>query len=209
MIYTVTVAILFVLLKLFFRIKIIGAENIPKKGAFLLASNHASYLDPPILAVGCYDYNRGRRLSFLAKDELFASKLFGWYISKLGAFPIKRSFGDIGAIRESIRRIREGKPLVVFPEGERSPDGSLQAAFPGIALLATKTNIPIIPAYIKGAEEVLSVKNKRFKPHRIAVKFGKPLYFYHKGPQAYSEATQRIMSALKELKDSFDFHQKL
>ena len=203
MIYPVTVAILFVLLKLFFGIKIEGAENIPLEGAFILASNHSSYLDPPILAAGCFDYNRGRRLNFLAKDELFHGKLFGWYISKLGAFPIKRTFGDIGAIRESIRRIREGKPLVVFPEGERSPDGSLQEAFPGIALLATKTNIPIVPAFIKGAEEVLSVKSKAFKPHKIAVKFGKPLFFYHKGPQAYSEATEKIMSAIKELKDSF------
>ncbi len=203
MIYTITVGILFVLLKLFFRFRMIGTENIPFKGAFLLASNHSSYLDPPILASSCYDYARGRRLNFLAKDELFRSKLFGWYIGKLGAFPIKRSFGDIGAIRESIRRIREGKPLVVFPEGERSPDGSIQQAFPGVALLATKTKIPIIPAYIDGAEEVLSVKNKRFKPHRIAVKFGKPLYFHNKGPQAYAEATEKIMSAIKELKDSF------
>ena len=203
MIYTVTVAILFVLLKLFFRLKMQGTENIPSDGAFILASNHSSYLDPPILAAGCFDYNRGRRLNFLAKDELFHRKLFGWYIGKLGAFPIKRSFGDIGAIRESIRRIRAGKPLVVFPEGERSPDGSLQQAFQGVALLATKTKIPIIPAYIKGAEEVLSVKSKAFRPHKIAVKFGKPLFFYQKGPQAYSEATEKIMSAIKELKDNF------
>ena len=173
------------------------------EGAFILASNHSSYLDPPILAVGCFDYNRGRKLSFLAKAELFNNKLFGWYISKLGAFSIKRSFGDIGAIRESIRRIRGGSPLVVFPEGERSPDGNLQEAFPGIALLVTKTNIPVIPAYIKGAEEVLSVKSKAFKPHKIAVKFGKPIFFYHKGPQAYAEATEKIMSAIRELKDRF------
>ena len=203
MIYTITVGILFVLLKLFFRLKIEGAENIPKKGSFILASNHASYLDPPILAAGCYDYNMGRKLNFLAKDELFRGKLFGWYITKLNAYPIKRNVGDIGAIKETIKRIKNGKPIVIFPEGERSPDGSIKEGFPGIALLALKTKIPIIPAYIKGAEEVLSVKNKSFKPHKIYVKYGKPLIFYDKGPVAYTEITNAIMLAIKELADSF------
>jgi 1-acyl-sn-glycerol-3-phosphate acyltransferase len=129
--------------------------------------------------------------------------LFGWYITQLGAFSIKRNFGDISAIRETIRRIKEGKPIVIFPEGERSPDGSIKEGFPGIALLAVKTKIPIIPAYIKGADEVLSVKNKSFKPHKIYVKYGKPLIFYDKGPQSYIEITDKIMSAIKELADSF------
>jgi len=203
MIYTVTVAILFVLLKLFFRLKIEGSENIPLKGAFILVSNHSSYIDPPILAVGCYDYNRGRKLNFLAKDELFKNKLFGWYITKLGAFPIKRNFGDIGAIRETIRRIKKGMPIVIFPEGERSPDGSIKEGFPGVAMLAVKTDIPIVPAYIKGAEEVLSVKQKAFKPHKISVKYGKPLFIHKEEAKDYSELTDRIMSAIKEIKDSF------
>ncbi|MFC1709155.1 lysophospholipid acyltransferase family protein [Candidatus Omnitrophota bacterium] len=203
MIYKVTVVILFVLLKLFFRLRIMGVENIPKKGAFILASNHSSYLDPPILAVGCYNYGLGRSLNFLAKDELFKSGFFSWYIRRLRAFPIKRSFGDIGAIRECIRRIRKGQPLVVFPEGERSPDGSMKEGFLGTAMLAVKTKTPIIPAYIKGADEVLSVKNKKFKPHKIAIKYGKPLIFYDKEPQSYKDITDRIMLAIKELSDSF------
>lgn len=203
MIYTITVTIFFVILKLFFRLKVVGAENIPSQGAFIVASNHTSYLDAPILASGCFYYNKWRKLDLLSKSELFHNKFFGWYLKQIGAFPVKRSFGDIGAIRESIRRLREGRSLGVFPEGERSPDGSLQGAFPGIGLLVTKTNTPVIPAYIKGAEEVLSVKSKAFKPHKVAVKFGKPLFFYHKGPHAYLQVTEKIMSAVKELKDSF------
>jgi 1-acyl-sn-glycerol-3-phosphate acyltransferase len=203
MIYKITVALLFVLCKLFFRLTIEGAGNIPRRGAFILASNHASYIDPPILAVGCFKYGLGRMLNFLAKDELFENRLFGWYIRNLGAFSIKRNFGDVGAIRESIRRIRKGQPLVVFPEGERSPDGSIKEGFPGIAMLAVKTRIPVVPAYIKGAEEVLSVKNKRFKPHKIFVKYGKPLIFYDKGSQSYKDITDKIMLSIKELADSF------
>ncbi|MFH1622084.1 MAG: lysophospholipid acyltransferase family protein [Candidatus Omnitrophota bacterium] len=202
MIYTITVGILFVLLKLFFSIKIEGAENIPAKGAFILASNHSSYLDPPILAAGCYNYSLGRRLNFLAKYELFERKLFGWYIGKLGAFPIKRNLGDIGAIRETLRRIKKGMPIVIFPEGERSPDGSIKEGFPGIAMLAVKTEIPIIPAYIKGAEEVLSVKQKAFKPHKIYVKYGKPLFLYKEETKDYLELTNKIMASIKEIKDS-------
>lgn len=195
MIYQITAVILFIIFKLFFRFKIEGSENIPPIGAFILACNHASYLDPPILAAGCLK----RRLNFLAKEELFHSRFFGWYISRLRAFPVKRNFGDIVAIRESIRRIRRGEPLVIFPEGERSLDGSIKEGFPGIALLATKTRIPIVPAFIKGAENTLSVKSKAVKFCRIQLKFGKPLLFYREGPQTYAEITDRIMSAIKEL----------
>jgi 1-acyl-sn-glycerol-3-phosphate acyltransferase len=198
MINLITVFFLFVILKLFFRLKIEGKENIPKVGAFILASNHISYFDPPILAASCL-FGRGRCLNFIAKEELFKRKFFGWYITKLNAFPIKRKFGDIGAIRESIRRIKKGMPIVIFPEGERSPDGSVKEAFPGIALLATKTKIPIVPAFISGVEETLSVKSKSVKFNQVCVRFGKPIYFYDSEKHSYSEIVDKIMSSVKEL----------
>ncbi|MBL7197919.1 MAG: 1-acyl-sn-glycerol-3-phosphate acyltransferase [Candidatus Omnitrophica bacterium] len=199
MIYTITVVILIVIFKLFFRIRIQGLDNIPTQGAFILASNHNSYLDPPILAVGCY--RKKRKLSFLAKQELFHNRIFGWYIKKLGAFPIRRNWGDISAIKESIRRIRNGQPLVIFPEGGRSLDGKIKEGFPGIALLASKTKIPVIPAFIKGSDCVLDGGIKSLRFCRIYIKFGKPLIFYRERPQYYSEVTDRIMTSIGELSD--------
>lgn len=198
MIYTITATFLLIIFKLFFSINIVGAENIPKEGSFILASNHTSYLDPPILAVGCF-IKRRRKLSFVAKEELFGNKIFAWYIKQLGAFPIKRNFGDISAIKESIRRIKKGRALVIFPEGERSDDGKIREGFPGIALLATKTKIPVIPAFIKGSSDALGEDSKFLKFCKIYLKIGKPLVFYQEGPQTYSEITDRIMSAIKEL----------
>ncbi|MDD5006055.1 MAG: lysophospholipid acyltransferase family protein [Candidatus Omnitrophica bacterium] len=198
MFYIATVNFLFIIFKLFFRFKIEGAENVPSQGAFILASNHSSYLDPPILAAACYRCGR-RKLNFLAKEELFYNKWFSLLIRNLRAFPVKRGKGDIGAIKESIRKIRNGEPLLIFPEGERSPDGSIKEGFPGIALLATKTKIPIIPAFITGAENTLSVKSKAVKFCKLGVRFGRPLLFYHQGPQGYSEITDKIMSAIKDL----------
>lgn len=195
MIYQITAISLFIIFKLFFRFKIEGLENIPQEGAFILACNHSSYMDPPILAAGCLR----RKLNFLSKEDLFRSRIFGWYIRKLGAFPVKRNFGDIAAIKESIRRIRRGEPLVIFPEGERSPDGSIKEGFPGIALLAIKTKIPIVPAFIKGAENTLSVKSKSVKFCQIQLKFGKPLFFYGDAEHTYLEITDKIMLAIKEL----------
>ena len=198
MIYILTVVGSFIILKLFFGFKVLGAQNIPSKGAFILASNHSSYLDPLILGGTCYCC-RGRKLNYLAKGELFHGKIFGWYLRNLRAFPVRRQVGDIRAIRESIRKIRSGEPLVIFPEGGRSTGGDLREGSPGIALLATKTNIPVIPAYIKGSDSALGVGSKSIKFNKISLNFGKPLILYKEGPQTYSDITNRIMAAIKEL----------
>lgn len=197
MLYCITKCILFFIFNFFFRIKIQGKENIPRSGAFILASNHSSFLDPPILSVGSFR----RRLNFLAKEELFFNNIFGWYIRKLGAIPLSREKTDISAIKECIKRIKRGQPIVIFPEGTRNRQGEIKEGLPGIALLAAKTNIPVIPAYIKGADCALDANLKSLRFCRIYLKFGKPLMFYRQGPQTYSDILQRIMSAIEELSD--------
>src|SRR5437762_2318878 len=98
----------------FFPVEIHDRKNVPQRGAFLLASNHVSYLDPMILGI-----TTGRRLNYMAKDSLFKNKVFGFVLPRLGAFPIKRKTADTGALKECFRRIREGGPLLLFPEGTR------------------------------------------------------------------------------------------
>ena len=200
MLYLITVIVSYIILKLFFGLEVQGAENIPSKGAFILASNHLSHFDPPILGAVCYRYKK-RILNFLAKEELFYNKIFSWYIRKLKAFPIRRKFGDIGAIKESIRRIRNSEAIVIFPEGGRSVEGDIKEGFRGIALLAIKTKIPVIPVFIKGSDSTFGVASKSIKFSKIFLKFGEPLIFYGEGPHAYSEITTRIMSAIRELSD--------
>lgn len=195
MLYSITVKLIVFILRVFFRFEIIGKENIPSQGAFILASNHTSYFDPPILAAGCYC----RRLNFLAKEELFSHRLFGWYIRQLGAFPIKREGSDISAIKEAIKRIRKGQPMVIFPEGGRSKDGTLREGLPGIALLASREHIPVVPAFISGAHTAMASGLRQPRFNKISVRFGKPLLFSpHKGT-SYEAIVDSIMSAIKQL----------
>ena len=200
MIYFITVSLIIFILTFFFEFEVYGKENLPSKGAYIIASNHVSYFDPPIIAAGCYF----RKLNFLAKKELFRHRLFGWYIRTLGAYPIKRKRGDISAIKESIKRLKIGNPLVVFPEGGRSKDGKLQEGLPGIAFLATKENIPIVPAFIKGAEKVLSPESKKVNLHKIRVRFGEPFFLSKKDYGSYNEMSEKIMQSIEETSHFFD-----
>ena len=133
---------------LFFPATVYGQENIPKEGAFLLASNHVSYLDPMILGI-----TTGRRLNYMAKDTLFKGKFFGYVLPRLGAFPIKRYTGDTGALKECFRRIREGGPLLLFPEGTRHGAMEEKKALAGVGFLAQKANVPVVPVFIEGSQK--------------------------------------------------------
>jgi 1-acyl-sn-glycerol-3-phosphate acyltransferase len=200
MLYPLVAGFFYIIFRLLFFLKIEGLENIPSKGSYIVASNHSSFLDPPILG-GAFYGARWINLNFLAKEELFRNKVFGWLLLNVRAFPVKRQTGDIGAIKECIKRIKKGEPLAIFPEGERSPTGELMPAFHGIALVATKTGVPILPVYIKDADRAWGVGSRRIKFFcRITLRIGKPVMFHHRhAPHAYPEITNSIMSAIREL----------
>ena len=110
----------------------------------------------------------GRRTSYMAKDSLFKRGLT-WIMYGVGAFPVKRGSADIGSIREALRRLGRGEPLVVFPEGTRKKkDGGKLAPHPGVALIAVKSGCPVVPVYVKGSEKVLA-PGAMF-PHRHGVR---------------------------------------
>lgn len=169
--------------------KVFGKENLPATGGVIIASNHVSNLDPVIM--GCtFD----RRVSYLAKEELFKNPIFGWYISKLEAFPIKRGAGDRGAIREALKILESGRCFGIFPEGTRSKNGELQEGKAGAAMLALKAKVPVLPIGIKGSGEG---KN-------IVVWVGNPMYFdeyYDRKAtkEDLEEITRRIMGEIKSL----------
>lgn len=146
--------------------KISGLENFPPDGPVIIACNHISMWDPII--VGC---TLPRQVYFMAKEELMKLPVAGQILRAVGAFPVKRGQGDIGAFRRSIGLLKEGKVLGIFPEGTRSKSGQIQEAMAGIALIVDKSRAPILPVKVYGAKGL--IKQKRGK---IGIIIGKPLY---------------------------------
>jgi 1-acyl-sn-glycerol-3-phosphate acyltransferase len=152
---------------LMFDLKVYGREHIPPEGGALLLSNHQSNLDPVLLAVQLQ-----RKISFIAKSELFENRIFSWLIRSLNAFPVRRGETDVGAIKEAIRRLREGRILTMFPEGTRTRDGNIGKIQPGIAMLVRRAGVPVIPAVIDGSFQAWPRGVKLFRPYPIRVMYG-------------------------------------
>lgn len=153
-----------------FDLKVYGTRNIPRRGGVLLVANHESYLDPVLVGVQI-----SRPLFFLAKSELFENPVFGWFIRSLNAFPVRQGEGDIGAVRETIRRLKEGHMLNIFPEGSRSETGELGPIEPGIGLIIRRAGVPVVPVAVIGSFEAWPRDRMLFRSHPIRVLYGPPL----------------------------------
>ncbi len=163
MLYNIARGLVHVVFALGMRVKVFGKENVPKEGAFILAVNHKSNLDPPMAAVYC-----PRRLTFMAKEELFEHPVFGGLIRRLGAFPIQRGKGDIGAIKSAFSILRSGNVMLIFPQGHRMKNGQRGKAQMGVAMIAQKMQVPVIPMCISGEYKFMG---------KIRVTFGEPIEF--------------------------------
>jgi 1-acyl-sn-glycerol-3-phosphate acyltransferase len=176
-----------------FHLKAQGRQFIPRKGGFILVSNHASYLDPIIL--GCIS---PRTLNYAARDTLFKDRIFSWLLVNLGVFPIKRWSVDLSAVRESLKRLKNDSGLVVFPEGTRSADGGIQNITHGFVLLADRAGVPIIPARIFGSHKAWPRTKKIFQPAKIRVVVGEPVYV--KKNLSYPDTAREVFMRIKHLK---------
>jgi 1-acyl-sn-glycerol-3-phosphate acyltransferase len=154
-----------------FDYKAFGVNNVPKTGGALMISNHQSYLDPVMLGL-----NLPRPLSYLAKSELFKNKYLEWLITELRAFPVRQGKGDKAAIEETIRRLRQGHLLNIFPEGTRTHDGKIGPMQRGAALVVRRAGVPIVPVAIHGSYEAWPHGRKMFRSRPIRVLYGKPLH---------------------------------
>lgn len=170
-----------------------GRENIPKKGGFILASNHISNLDPVTVGSAC-----PRRLYYMAKEELFLNPILSLWMNAVGCFPVKRNSTDISALREAIRWLKSGGGLFLFPEGTRQEAG-VKSAQPqaGIGFLAAKLSVPVVPAFVKGTDNALPRGAKFIRPATVSVCFGKQIHIERRMP--YQEAAQLIMANIKNL----------
>ena len=154
-----------------FRARADGLNLVPSSGGALVVANHQSFLDPMFAG-----YALEREVYYMARDSLFRSKIFGALIRSVNAFPVKRSSADIGAIKESLRLLKKGNLVLVFPEGTRTCDGSIGPLQPGAVMIACKAGVPIVPLAIDGAFDAWP-RNRRWPNLFVSVRviFGTPM----------------------------------
>lgn len=158
--------------KVVFRLHVDGEKFVPREGPAILAANHVSYIDPIIIGIAVR-----RPIHFMAKKELFRSRLVGWLLRQFGAFPINRHRINLQAFKRAASLLNAGEIVAIFPEGTRGDGVQLRPAKPGIGLIAARTGAPVIPVLHRGTEKVLPRGAWLPRPHRITVKFGAPFRF--------------------------------
>jgi len=194
---------------IYFRIggwRIHGREYIPMSGPVIIAPNHKSLLDPPLVGSSL-----PRIATTMGKIELFEKKHFGLkilgkVIQHMGTFPVRRGTADRRAIRRALQVLKDGGALVIFPEGTRTRDGELGPSELGIALIAHNAKAPIVPSYIKGTEGCFSYIQPKARLVQAEIFYGKPLYFEEeyarKGDRAtLQQIADSIMEAIAELRE--------
>lgn len=189
-------------LRVFFGLRAVGVENIPRAGPLLVAANHQSYLDPPAIGMRL----RGPRLFFIARAGLFRFKPLAAIFSRLNTIPIREDESDAAAIRETLRVLGHGAAVLIFPEGSRSETGEITDFKRGAALLVRKAKCPVLPVAIRGAYEAWP-KQRRFPVpwrSRVRVAYGRPIpheELMKDGPDA---AMQRLRDEVVRLYQSLN-----
>jgi len=184
--------------ELAFRLKIHGRENLIEEGPAILASNHASYLDPPLVGVACR-----KEIFYLARKSLFEKPVLGPVLTRVNCIPIDRDRGDVAAVRAILRLLKEGKRTLLFPEGTRSRDGKLQPARGGLGLIIAKSLAPVVPVRIFGSYAALP-RSGGIHFSQVTMVVGKPLIFTKADlgtdeRLAYQVLSDRVMAAIAAL----------
>jgi 1-acyl-sn-glycerol-3-phosphate acyltransferase len=194
----------------YFRWRVFGAENVPPTGGVIVAANHSSFLDPPLLGCGT-----PRVISMLARDSLFRFRPMGAVLRSWGVVPVDRDGGGAKGLKIVMDQLLAGHAISLFPEGTRTHDGQLQPARSGIGLTVIKSTAPVVPVRIFGAFAAFGRHHKIPRPHRIILKYGQPLYFEKLRAEAktcdkprlkqiYQEVADEIMAAIGKLEPKAD-----
>jgi 1-acyl-sn-glycerol-3-phosphate acyltransferase len=188
------------LARIFYRLRVVHRERMINYGPVILAANHQSFLDPP-LAGSVSD----RAIYFLARRSLLNGWFLGWILPKLNVVPVDSEGGkDRTALKALIRILRAGQGTLVFPEGQRTIDGQLRTAQPGLGLVIAKTLAPVVPMRIFGAYEAWPIHEKWPRPGRVTIVVGEPIFFTQGdvgtgGKDVYQRLSQRVMDAIAAL----------
>lgn len=195
--------------------RVCNAERVPLQGPVILASNHASFLDPPLVGAGIK-----RGINYLARENLFRFPVLGWILHQWQVVPVDREGGGAKGLKAILDRLLAGGAIILFPEGTRSRDGNLQAARSGIGLTVIKSEAPVVPVRVFGTFEAYH-RHMRFpRPrHQVIVKYGRPMPFEQLRAEAkicskprlkeiYQQVADDIMAAIAQLQpyeDKSDF----
>jgi len=201
LLYALVRLLLIAVLKPLFRYEVKGRHNIPKSGPVILAVNHASYLDPVMVAMAIGP----RPINFMAKAELLKIPVFGVLLKALNTFPVKRGLADKGAIAHSLKLLSNGEVLLIFPEGTRirSNNGQLGKPYPGVTAIALKTGSPIVPIGLVGMGKVLPDGKKLPRFPKLKVRIGEAMHVEKASAadrkEKEAELTNKVMEELERL----------
>lgn len=174
-------------------IEVRHVERVPTEGGLIVVSNHMSHLDAPAMAVTFPN----RRLRAMAKEELWKNKFFGKLIEGIGAFPVKRGEADAESMRKCIELLKGGEAVIVFAEGTRGDGKTMQALEPGVALLARKAGVPVLPVGICGTQFVMPAGGGKAEKRRVVVVVGEP-FTYEEAAGEGRDGRTRFLEGLRE-----------
>ena len=178
------------LFQVYFRARGHNAERVPLNGPVILAANHASFIDPPLVG-SCLH----RGISYLARESLFRFPVIGWVLRKWDAVPVDRDGGGAAGLRAILDRLIDGAGIILFPEGTRTRDGNFLPARSGIGLVVIKSTAPVVPVRVFGSYEAYGRHMSLPRPRKVVVKFGPPMDF----AASRAEAKHCSKARLKEI----------
>ncbi len=187
--------------KAFYNLRIVDQNKLVKEGGVMMAANHESFLDPPLIGI-----THPENITYLARKTLFRG-IGKWLYTKWDAIPVDQENPDMTGLKKIIKALRNGKKVVMFPEGERTLTGNLNPALPGVGLIVAKSQATVQPMRIFGAREALPRGSGKINMAQIAVVIGDPLYFdketlkQYRGKEGYQAIADMIMTAIADLKD--------
>ncbi len=180
----------------YFRWRVCNPERVPLEGPVILASNHASFLDPPLVGSGVK-----RGINYLARDTLFRFPGIGWLLRRWNCVPVDRDGGGAAGLRAILDRLLAGGAIILFPEGTRTRDGNLQPARSGIGLTVIKSAAAVVPVRVFGTYAAYGRHLKFPRPYRVAVKYGRPMHFEKLRAEAKSCSKARLKKIYQEVAD--------
>jgi 1-acyl-sn-glycerol-3-phosphate acyltransferase len=185
---------------MYFRGEVVGVENLPQSGSFLIAANHASLLDPPLIGSQV-----PRQIAYFARKTLWKPGFASWWLDKVGTIPVDRDGGqDVSAIKRVLRALKDNKGLILFPEGTRTANGALQEPKAGVGLIVCRSQVPVVPVRIFGSFEAFGKGHSLRLGSPVTIVFGRPIppAVYDDpaaGKERYQVASTRIFQHIAAL----------
>ncbi len=180
----------------YFGWKSAGWENVPRHGPVILAANHASFADPPLVGAAC-----SRPISYFGRESLFSNPVVAWVLRGVGAVPIDRDGTSGKGIKTIIDRLKADDGIILFPEGTRTRDGKIQEARAGVGMVVLKSGAPVVPARVFGTFEAFGRHHRFPRPRPVAVRLGAPMRFDAEIAEAAEAPRPRVKELYQKVAD--------